>query len=220
MTSDPLKRFRRAAKALKTGYESGSPDALARIASLRPRKDGADLKHADDLHVIAREENFATWPAMKDAIGTLGVDRAQRVQRLKIALHAGQTTVVTKPIGDTPDLAAGHFGLRCALLDVSAVTAMLTEAPELAERQAGPSVPLVHLCKSRMFSVWPDGVDNAIAIARMLVACGVDLDAGSVEHGDPLSPPYWALGQSGGLRSLMEDWAQQRPGQVVAHGIV
>jgi hypothetical protein len=51
------------------------------------------LKHADFLHVIARENSFATWPAMKASIEALGHDRAGKLQRLKIALHHGQTAL-------------------------------------------------------------------------------------------------------------------------------
>ncbi len=199
MTNDPLDRFRRAAKALKAGYESGLPDALTRIAMTNPRKDGAELKHADYLHVIAVEENFATWPAMKDAIGTHGLDRAQRLQRLKIALHAGQTGMVSQLLADTPGLASGHFGLLCALYDVGAVRTMLADDQTLATVAAGPHVPLIHTCKSRMFSVWPEKAKDSIAIAEMLVANGADVNAASHEAGTPLSPLYWALGHARNL---------------------
>jgi hypothetical protein len=37
--------------------------------------------------------NFATWLAMKASIEALGHDRAGKLQRLKIALHHGQTAL-------------------------------------------------------------------------------------------------------------------------------
>jgi ankyrin repeat protein len=197
MTGNSLERFRRSAKTLKAGYESGSPDELTRITMIHPRNDGADLKHADYLHVIVRESNFASRPAMKAAIGTLGVDRAQRLQRLKTALHAGQAGIVAKLLADTPDLAAGHFGLLCALNDVQSAWAMLRDDSTCAVTAAGPYSPLVHLCRSRMFKVWPDKANDAIAIAEMLVANGADVNAGNEHAGGQLSRLYWALGDAG-----------------------
>ncbi|MBU2994230.1 ankyrin repeat domain-containing protein [Octadecabacter sp. 1_MG-2023] len=217
--TDPLEQFRRAAKTLKSRYETGDADARARLKAHPPRSAG-DLKHADFLHVIAQENSFASWPAMKDAIETMGLDRATKVQRLKIALFHGQTGVVQRLISNTPDLAAGHFGLLCALLDVQSVWAMLKKDPTLAAKMAGPVQPLVHLCKSRMFSVWPERADDAVAIADMLVANGADVNAGTVENGAPLSPLYWALGHAGNMplaEWLLENGANPNDGESLYH---
>jgi hypothetical protein len=134
------------------------------------------LKHADFLHVIARENSFATWPAMKASIEALGLDRAGKLQRLKIALHHGQTGVVHRFMEDKPDLVAGHFSLLCGLYDVCAVRAMLRDDPTCAVTAAGPALPLLHLCRSRMLTGWPDKAEDAIAIADMLVANGADVN--------------------------------------------
>jgi hypothetical protein len=37
---------------------------------------------------------------------------------------------------------------------------MLRDDPTCAVTAAGPILPLVHLCRSRMFTVWPDKADN------------------------------------------------------------
>lgn len=216
----PLEQFRRAAKALKAGYERGTPDALTRIAQVRPRSDGADLKHADYLHVIAREESFSSWPVMKDAVEAVGLDRAQKIQRLKIALHAGRTGVVAGLMAETPDLAAGHFGLLCALLDVEGVHDVLNADPARARTAAGPLLPLVHLCKSRMFSIEPHSAAESVVIAEMLVANGADVNAGSVEDGAALSPLYWALGHAGNVELaawLLDHGADSNDGESLYH---
>jgi hypothetical protein len=134
---------------------------------------------------------------MKASIEALGLDRAGKLQRLKIALHHGQTGVVQRLIEDTTDLAAGHFGLLCALYDAQAVGAMLRDDPTCAVTAAGPILPLVHLCRSRMFTVWPDKADDAIAIVEMLVVNGADVKGGSEHAGGQLSPLYCALGHAG-----------------------
>lgn len=217
--TDPLDTFRRAAKTLKSGYEAGNAQARARLR-MHPPRAGEALKHADFLHVIAQENTFVSWPAMKNAVETMGLDRAEKLQRLKIALHHGRPNAVQRLMQDTPDLAQGHFGLLCALYDVQAVWAMLTEDPALAIRQAGPSTALVHLAKSRMFRVWPDKAGDAVAIADMLVANGADVNAGSIENGDPLSPLYWALGHAGHIalaQWLLENGANPNDGESLYH---
>jgi ankyrin repeat protein len=217
--TDPLETFRRAAKTLKSSYESGDAGARARLSAQPPRADDT-LKYADFLHVIARENSFVTWPAMKEAIETHGLDRAAKLQRLKIGLHQGHTGVVQRLIDDLPDLAADHFGLLCGLYDVQAVWAMLTQDPKLAISPAGPSLPLVHLVKSRMFTVWPDKASDAVAIANMLIANGADVNVGSVEDGAPLSPLYWALGHAGNIPLaawLLDAGANPNDGESLYH---
>ncbi|MEL6959939.1 MAG: ankyrin repeat domain-containing protein [Pseudomonadota bacterium] len=219
MTKDPLEPFRRDAKTLKAAFEAGDADARARVASVDPGP-GADLKHADYLHVIARENTFVSWPAMKAAIEAHGLDRAQKLQRLKAAVHNGHTGVAVRLLADTPDLASGQFGLLCALYDHPAVAAMLEADPKLAVTLIGPWSPLIHLCKSKMHSVWTDRQDAALAIAELLVAQGADVNAGSLEYGDPLSPLYWALGYAGNLPLagwLLKHGADPNDGESLYH---
>lgn len=217
--SDPLDTFRRSAKSLKAAHETGDGEARARVRAHLPRA-GADLKHADFLHVVARENTFVSWPAMKQTIEAMGLDRAQMLQRLKIALFNGQTGLVERFMAQDPHLAVGHFGLLCALYDVQSVRAMLTNEPSLATTLAGPVVPLVYLCKSRMHTVWPDRSADAVAIAEMLVAHGADVNAGHVETGGPLSPLFWALGHAGHLalaRWLLKNGATPNDGESLYH---
>ena len=215
----PLEKFKRAAKTLKAGYEAGDLDARMRIKTYLAAAKG-DLKHADFLHVIAQENTFVSWPAMKDAIETIGLDRATKLQRLKIALYHGRTGRVQRLIEATPDLARGHFGLLCALLDSDAVWTMLGDDPALATTQAGPELPLVHLCKSRMFTVWDDKAPLSVAIANMLVTNGADVNVGSVENNEPLSPLFWALGHAGNMplaQWLLENGANPNDGESLYH---
>lgn len=217
--TDPLDKFRRAAKTLRFRYETGEVEAHTRLKAHPPRA-GEALKHADFLHVIAQENTFVSWPAMKDAVGLMGLDRAEKLQQLKIALHHGRISIVQQLMQDMPDLAVGHFGLLCAVYDVQSVWAMLTKDPTLAVTQAGPSLPLVHLAKSRMFQVWPDKASDGIAIADMLVANGADVNAGSIENGEPLSPLYWALGHAGNMELaawFLENSAIPNDGESLYH---
>lgn len=200
--TDPLDPSRRAAKTLKSGYDAGDAQARARV---RDHVSGTDdPKHTDFLYVIARENTFASWPAMKAAVEGMGFDRAAKLQRLKIALQRGQAGVAQRMMAADSDLATGHFGLLCAVYDVQAVRQMLVDDPALATAPAGLSLPLVHLCRSRMFRAWPDKAADAVTIADLLVANGPDVNAGCVENGNLLSPLYWALGHAGHM--TLAEW--------------
>jgi hypothetical protein len=106
-----LDQLRRDARALKRDFEAGEAHARQRLRVHPPRPDGAPLKHADYLHVIAQENNFVSWPALKLAVELHGMDKAAKLQRLKIALYHGQVQTVEKLLADTPDLADGVLGL-------------------------------------------------------------------------------------------------------------
>lgn len=217
--SDPLNAFRRDAKTLKSTYEAGDLNARARINAYLARAK-SNMKHADFLHVIAQENSYASWPVMKDAVSTLGLDRAGKLQRLKIALAKGQTSVVARLMDAFPDLAADHFGLLCALFDVQAVKAMMSRDPTLATKPAGPVLPLVHLCRSKMFTLWPHKANDAIVIAEMLVANGADVNAGTMTDGHALSPLYWAMGHAGNLplaQWLLENGANPNDNESLYH---
>ena len=60
MTS--IEQLRRDAKTLRKACKTGDARARQRIQAVRPRGDGDALRHADYLHVIAREQGFASWP--------------------------------------------------------------------------------------------------------------------------------------------------------------
>ena len=72
-----IEQLRRDAKALRKAYEAGQTHALQRLANYPPRASG-DLKHADFLHVIARETSFESWPKLAWAAETVGLDRAAK----------------------------------------------------------------------------------------------------------------------------------------------
>lgn len=217
--TDPLDTFRRAAKTLKSTYEAGDLSARARINAQLPRS-RSDLKHADFLHVIARENTYATWPDMKEAVQYHGLDRAGKVQRLKVALAHGQTGVAAGLLRDVPDLADGHFGLLCALYDVDGVRALLSNSSKLAMTPAGPVLPLVHLCRSRMFKIWPERHVATVEIAELLLSHGADVNTGSLSGGQTLSPLYWALGYAGNMtlaKWLLENGANPNDGESLYH---
>lgn len=199
--TDPLDALRRQAKTLHKSYESGDRAAIERVAMINPRESGP-LKRADFLHVVARENSFASWPEMKLAIETRGMDRATKQQRLKIALFHGQVQVVQRLMWDTPDLADGALGLQIALFDLDAVQRALAEDPSAATRPIGPRRPILHLAFSSVLKAWPEREADMLAIAELLVRNGADVNdgfpsaPGSTHH---LSALYGAVGHAGNM---------------------
>lgn len=218
-----IEQLRRDAKALKKAYEAGEAHARSRIASAAPRPDGTDLKHSDFLHVIARENSFASWPSLKLAVDMLGMDVAAKRQRLKIAVHHGQFKVVEQLLADTPTLADGDLGLEIALYRREAVEAALQTEPGRATEILGMAPPLIHLAHSRMIKLWPEREADMLAIAELLLANGADVNFGSPAYEGSehlLSPLYFAIGHSDNMvlgRWLLEHGADPNDNESLYH---
>ncbi|SMX45149.1 ankyrin repeat domain-containing protein [Actibacterium lipolyticum] len=218
-----LEKLRRDAKALKKSYEAAERGAADRLRMYPPRTIGNTLKHADFLHVIARENGFESWPRLKFAAETVGLDRAARQQRLKIALYHGQNWVTQRLLADTPDLADGLFGLQVALYDRAAVEAALAEDPDAATRARGPRSPMLHLAFSKYIHAAPKRQDDMLAIAQMLVDHGADVNDSmpvSAENDHPLSALYGAIGHANNMplgRWFLERGANPNDGESLYH---
>ena len=217
-----LEQLRRDAKALKRAYAAGEAEAVRRIDLRSPKSDGA-LKHADYLHVIAQEQGFASWPRLKLAVETSGLDRAQQIQRLRIALYHGQNAVTERLLEQTPDLADGEFALQVALLNRAEVARTLTENPALATQDFGLRRPMLHLAFSRWIHARPARAEDMLEIARMLVARGADVnDSCPVDAGNdhPLSALYGAIGHADNMvlaRWLLEQGADPNDDESLYH---
>ncbi|SMX38128.1 ankyrin repeat domain-containing protein [Maliponia aquimaris] len=223
MSDLSLDALRFDAKRLHRAYDRGEAWAVQRVRQHPPRRGAQALKRADFLHVVAQETGFASWPALKLAAETQGLDRAARQQRLKIALAHGQNAVAAQLLEQAPDLAEGLFGLQCALFDRAAVAAALARDPGLAVRPMGPKRPILHLAFSRWIHQRPDLEADMLAVAEMLVAHGADVNDGyPFEEGDDhlLSALYGAIGHADNMvlgRWLLEHGADANDGESLYH---
>ena len=223
MAFPSLDQLRRDATRLKKAWDAGALQARQRIANYPPRQDLDGLKHADFLHVIARENGFETWPKLVWAAETIGLDRAARQQRLKIALAHGQNWVVEQLLLETPDLAQDQFGLYCALYDRSGVEKWLADDPKAATREFGPRRPICHLAFSKYIHARPDLQNDMIAIADLLLAHGADVNdsvAIAPDNDHRLSVLYGAIGHANNMvlgRWLLEHGADPDDGESLYH---
>ncbi|HMQ95286.1 MAG TPA: ankyrin repeat domain-containing protein [Amaricoccus sp.] len=220
--SPSLDNLRRRAKDLRKAYEAGDAAARDRIAQNPPRPDGHPLKHADFLHVIAREAGHESWPKLKFAQEAAAMDRAAKAERLAAALHLGQHWIADALLQETPDLAHADLGLECALYDAAAVRARLAADPAAATRIVGARRPILHLAFSRH---WQNGGAEAdmIATAEALLSAGADVDDGIPAQegaGHHLSALYGAIGHARNLtmaRWLLEHGANPDDDESLYH---
>lgn len=218
-----IDQLRRDAKTLKKACESGEERARQRLKNFNPSADPKHLKHADFLHIIARENGYRSWPSLKSAIEIYGLDKAAKIQRLRGAVHLGQMHIVDQLLEDTPDLPQGNLGLEIALYDIDAVRSAIGATPKLATQKLGMAPPLVHLAHSRMIHKWPERAEAMLAIADLLLEYGADVDLGapSSEGSDNLlSPLYFAIGHSDNMplgRRLLEHGANPNDGESLYH---
>ncbi|MEM8643606.1 MAG: ankyrin repeat domain-containing protein [Pseudomonadota bacterium] len=200
-----LDKLRRTAKALKKAYRAGDDAAVARVGAALG--DTSIFKHADALHVVAKEAGFPSWPRLKFAAEMQAMDRAGRADRLKIALYLGQDWIVEALLAAEPDLGSENFGLQCALYDVEAVRRVLERDPTAATRAVGVRSPILHLTYSKHFRAAPERAGAMIAVAEALVDAGADVnDSYPFEPDSPheISALYGALGHAGNLQ--LAEW--------------
>ncbi|MDG1530496.1 MAG: ankyrin repeat domain-containing protein [Paracoccaceae bacterium] len=219
--SNSIDKFRRAAKKLRKSFAAGDEDAIRRVTD--HLNDEGGLSHARALHVIALEGEFDSWPKMKLATESMAMDRNAKQDRLKIALYHGQNWVVDQLMADTPDLAAGHFGLQCALYDLDAIRAKLAQDPTAATRQYGPRSAILHLAYSKYFQNHAAKRADMMEIADLLLKNGADVDdayQGFAGSDGKLSALYGAIGHANNMtlgQWLLDNGANPNDGESLYH---
>ncbi len=213
--------LRREAKKLRRAFSAGDTEARARAeAVLGPR---ADLKHADALHILAREEGHDSWPKLKMASEIAAMDREAKAERLKRALYFGQPWLVNQLLASDPELGDANFGLQVALLRVGKVAEILTKDPVAATRKVGIRSPILHLAFSQHHKAGSGLADASVAIAEMLVRNGADVnDSYPFEPGSEheLSALYGAIGHADNMplgRWLLENGANPNDNESLYH---
>ncbi|MEM9104917.1 MAG: ankyrin repeat domain-containing protein [Pseudomonadota bacterium] len=194
-----LEQLRRDAKTLGKALAVGDEGARLRVHGIVPEPSNGAYKHADCLHVIARETGYASWPALKLAVETQGMDRTQKQGRLRWALFNGAHETVDYLLSDQPDLPDGEVPLLVALYDVKAMRTILERDPKAATRDYPPRRPMCHLAFSRHIKAAPEKQDDMLAMAELLLAHGAEVN--DRFHFDPdsehrLSALYGAIGHA------------------------
>ncbi|WP_420335988.1 ankyrin repeat domain-containing protein [Roseibium sp.] len=189
-----LAAYKRAARALRKQHAAGDAHALARVSVHVPAD--RQLRHADFLHVIAREAGQDSWPKLKFAIESRAMNREEKAERLKIALYFGQHWVTERLLNEDPDLKDDNLGLQAALYDLDGVRRAIDADRASATRKVGVRSPMLHLAYSQEIHRRPEKSGDMLAIAELLRAGGADVDDGYSPQPDgdyKLSALYGAM---------------------------
>lgn len=203
-----IETLRAEARRLKKAFRQDQAEAAQR---LRLYVDTPDPKHADFLHVIAREHGADSWPKLKFQIEAAALDRSEKAEQLKYALYSGHGWRIRQLLQDTPDLVDARLDLQIAMYDLDAVEKALADRPAAATEIIGVRSPILHLAFSRYHKIAPEKCDDMLAIAALLVDHGADVDDGyPAEPGSEhlLSALYGALGHADNL--MLAEWLLAR----------
>ena len=213
-------RLHRDAKALRNAFAEGDRGALARAEAVLGTVPKA-VSYADALHVLAREAGHASWTVLKFAAAAGAMDRAEKLDRLKMALFHGQGWRAECLLGVAPDLRRDNLGIMCALYDVEGVREAVEARPNAVnEPILGPRPPILHLAFSRW---WQHGGSEAdmLATAEVLKAAGANVNESYAQvPGNPLSALYGAVGHASNLRLaawLLDNGADPNDGESLYH---
>lgn len=203
-----IEQLRNAARRLKKTHRAGEADARARVAA---HVDEDPPKHADFLHVVAREAGHDSWPKLKFALEAQVMSRAEKAEKLKYALFVGQEWRVRRLLAEKPDLASFDLAVQIATYDLAGVKAALKLRPAVATEIIGPRSPILHLAFSKYHKMVPEKQSEMLEIAELLVANGADVNDG---YPPPEGPPhlltalYGALGHADNL--VLAAWLLER----------
>ena len=213
-------RMRRDAKAFRSACAAGHRGALTRAEAVLGT-DPQTVSYADALRVLAREAGYASWSNFRFAAEAVAMDRAEKLDRLKMALFHGQGWRVERLLEAAPDLRRDNLGIMCAMYDVGGVRVALEARPKAAgEPVLGPRTPILHLAFSRW---WRHGgsEEDMLATAEALKATGANVnDSYAQVPGNPLSALYGAVGHASNLRLaawLLDNGADPNDGESLYH---
>lgn len=203
-----LERLRASARKLKKAFAASDAAAVKRVRT--HVSDDKAPRHADFLHVIARENGHSSWPALKFALESAEMTRDQKADRLKMALYFGQSWVVRKLLDDDPALADHNLGLQIATYNLPAVRRAIEAEPTAATTRIGVRTPILHLAYSHYIHMEPGKSGDMLAVADLLLANGADVNdayASDPDSDHKISALYGALGHADNM--VLARWLLQ-----------
>jgi len=202
-----LEQQKKRARELVRAHREGNLDAARRIGAHAPKfRDASDeeilgstvLLSTAQL-VVARENGFRSWTAMKRAIEARDADSAHRAEMLIAATRAGDFRGAESLLAADPALARASIHVAAALGEVETVEGMLRRDPAAASAHGGPYgwPPLLYLCFSRYLRSDSPRSRRMVRIAKLLLEAGADPNAFYTSDEDPEHPQTALYGAAG-----------------------
>jgi ankyrin repeat protein len=216
-----LEKLRASAKRLKKAFAAGDVEAARKLRAVVPGT--SQPKHADFLHVIARENHHESWPKLKFAVEAAQLNRAERADRLAQALYFGQQWVVQKLLEDDSRIISDRFDLQLATYDLDAVQDRIAHSPSAATEPVAGRSPILHLAFSKYIHMEPSRRAQMLDIAALLVENGANVNDGHPSEpgaSHMLSALYGALGHANNLplaEWLLENGANPNDDESLYH---
>lgn len=178
-----LDQLKRQAKDLLESARRNEPGARARFRALPAfasatdaTLDRASLALHDAQSVIAREHGFDSWNALRERVEELTLEFDAAVAQFLEAATDGRRERAERMLALHPGVAKASFHTALVLGDAERVLERLDQDPSLATRPGGPRgwEPLHYVCYTSMAHDSPARAAGLVAIARRLIAQGVD----------------------------------------------
>lgn len=169
-----LDHLRRQARNLLRAAQAGDTGSAARIRVVSER-----LTLAAAQLAVAREYGFASWARLKTEVEARTTDLARMAEEFCEASIRDWTGRAARMLAATPELAGYSFATAVILGDASRVRREIGRDPGLATRPDARSgwTPLHAVCGSQWHRLDPARADGMLAVARLLLDAGADLQA-------------------------------------------
>jgi ankyrin repeat protein len=169
-----LDQLRHQAKDLLRAARSGDAVAAAQVAAVsdRPTLSAAQL-------VVARTHGFPSWPALKAEVQARAASLDQLAAEFCVASVRDWTGKAVRLLAQTPEIAGHSLATALMLGDVARVRDEIARDPAAATRPDPGTgwTPLHAVCASRWHFLDPDRAPGLLAMARLLLDTGADLNA-------------------------------------------
>lgn len=188
LPSNPnINLLKKQAKKLLKHYRENNIDVIASIQSLHPKPEY--FKHLRDAQlVVARRYGFVDWPALSDAVEVAGYAAKSLAKKAELFIQLGCVQYcgtdalrnyrqASELLALYPDIAEFSFYTALVANNKSAVLRFLQSNPQLANEIGGQLnwPALLYVTYGRILE--PDGSQNAIDIAQLLLDNDADANA-------------------------------------------
>jgi ankyrin repeat protein len=168
-----LDQLRHQARDLLRAARAGDEGATRRIDAVSEQ-----LTLSAAQLVVARDHGFASWARLRVEVDQRNLDLERKEQAFLKASIGDWTDRAARLLAATPEIAGYSFATAVVLGDADRVREELDLDPGAATRPDPRSgwTPLHAVCASRWYGLDPARAEGLLAVARLLLDAGADLE--------------------------------------------